>query len=119
MPIEKELNHLKNVRIIILVLVTVGAVLAIALVSSTTDEGLVKGIATESDKRGDPGLLFEVEERPLRPVTPKESIFWGFFKATSMENLEQVKTLKFEAFGKNHNGSINFLEAYHDLSGKH
>ncbi|MDR2405026.1 MAG: hypothetical protein LBE27_01475 [Deltaproteobacteria bacterium] len=63
MPSEKELKHIKNVRIIILVVVTVGAFLAITLVSSTSETTPGVERSSDQDKRGDPGLLFEVDER--------------------------------------------------------
>jgi hypothetical protein len=63
-----------RMRIIILVALTLLAILGLILFSSKTEQTPQK--VTVDDKRGDPGLLFEVEEspKPTVPASQNESL---------------------------------------------
>jgi hypothetical protein len=72
MPSEQETKRLKKIRSIILVLGTLVAVSVLVLMSavSRTPAGS-EASKPDADRRGDPGLLFEVSETPVDPASSK------------------------------------------------
>jgi hypothetical protein len=69
MSSEREERLLKKTRFVILVVATIMAVASLAIFSSSTDKNSQGSLNTQDlNKRGDPGLIFELSERPVPPT---------------------------------------------------